>query len=389
MTISADQQNQKAKDNHLQAFLEAVRSLGVSLRVYKVNEKWEWTSLLGGDKKILLRKLPDLFEKILPAHRVEKTRQLWVNFRELLESLNKENISEDDITAFETKALKWGKDMVAMSGSGPGYQHTVIITPYMHSLVFHVPVMMKKHGSMRQFSGQGVEKKNDDLRRYFHRKINRWDAATNLLLVEKRQEVLRACQREKRTYVKRKLSFWCEGGKEEAANKVVRISTASVTDVTLQNGPTTQQLTQAELKKMKVNELLALLTEQTGRMASGPSKICDKLIHQRNWFFYDSPKISQEGGIYVIGVKRPRERAIRYLYLGQSINIRDRIQQHKYGDQKIDAFVKKNFRLNGGKSLRVKWIQDPRHKFTERKYIRCVEGKLGYKLIYNVIRGNN
>ena len=124
-------------------------------------------------------------------------------------------------------------------------------------------------------------------------------------------------------------------------------------------------------------------------MASGPSKICDKLIHQRNWFFYDSPKISQEGGIYVIGVKRPRERAIRYLYLGQSINIRDRIQQHKYGDLKIDAFVKKNFRLNGGKSLRVKWIQDPRHKFTERKYIRCVEGKLGYKLIYNVIRGNN
>ena len=27
----------------------------------------------------------------------------------------------------------------------------------------------------------GVEKKNDDLRRYFHCKINRWDAATNLL----------------------------------------------------------------------------------------------------------------------------------------------------------------------------------------------------------------
>lgn len=50
----------------------------------------------------------------------------------------------------------------------------------------------------------GVEKKNDELRRYFHRKKNRWDAATNLLLVEKRQEVLREYEREKRAYVKRK-----------------------------------------------------------------------------------------------------------------------------------------------------------------------------------------
>ena len=55
-----------------------MRSLGVSLKVYKVNEKWEWTSLLGGEKKILLRKLPDVFEKILPAQRVEKTKQLWI-----------------------------------------------------------------------------------------------------------------------------------------------------------------------------------------------------------------------------------------------------------------------------------------------------------------------
>ncbi|KAJ7319477.1 hypothetical protein OS493_036120 [Desmophyllum pertusum] len=105
---------------------------------------------------------------------------------------------------------------------------------------------------------KGIEKKNDDLRWYFHRKINWWDAATNLLLVEKRQEVLREKQREKRAYVKRKLSFWCEGGKQEAANKVVRISTASVMDATPQNTPVMQQLTYAELRKTKVTELLAL-----------------------------------------------------------------------------------------------------------------------------------
>ena len=54
------------------------------------------------------------------------------------------------------QALNWGKEMVAMSGSGPGYSQKVIITPYMHCLIFHVPVMMQRHGSLRHFSGQGM-----------------------------------------------------------------------------------------------------------------------------------------------------------------------------------------------------------------------------------------
>lgn len=54
------------------------------------------------------------------------------------------------------QALSWGKDMVAMDGSGPGNMQTLIITPYMHSLVFHVPAMLEKHGSLRCLSGQGM-----------------------------------------------------------------------------------------------------------------------------------------------------------------------------------------------------------------------------------------
>ena len=37
----------------------------------------------------------------------------------------------------------------------------------------------------------GVETRNDDLRRYFQRKSNRWDAVINLLVAEKRQKKLR------------------------------------------------------------------------------------------------------------------------------------------------------------------------------------------------------
>ncbi|KAJ7377065.1 hypothetical protein OS493_031023 [Desmophyllum pertusum] len=44
-------------DVHLQEFQTAVRSLGVSLRVYCNNDKWEWTSLLGKEKKTIIKKI--------------------------------------------------------------------------------------------------------------------------------------------------------------------------------------------------------------------------------------------------------------------------------------------------------------------------------------------
>ncbi|CAH3019308.1 unnamed protein product [Porites evermanni] len=77
----------------------------------------------------------------------------------------------------------------------------------MHILIHHIPRMLRRYGSLKMFSGQGVEKKNDDFRRYFHTKITRWDAAKDLLLVDKRQEALQDYERVKRGYVKRKESF--------------------------------------------------------------------------------------------------------------------------------------------------------------------------------------
>ena len=43
-----------------------------------------------------------------------------------------------------------------MSGSGPGYMQTIIVTPYMHTLIYQVPCMLRKHGSRKQVSGQGI-----------------------------------------------------------------------------------------------------------------------------------------------------------------------------------------------------------------------------------------
>ena len=70
-------QSRQNKHVHLEDFLAAVRALGITYKAYKLKDKWEWASLLGNEKQTLLRKLPALFEKFLPAAKVETSRKLW------------------------------------------------------------------------------------------------------------------------------------------------------------------------------------------------------------------------------------------------------------------------------------------------------------------------
>ena len=53
------------------------------------------------------------------------------------------------------QARDWGGYLSRMAGSGPGYTAETIITPYIHTMVYHVPTMMRNHGSLKYFSGQG------------------------------------------------------------------------------------------------------------------------------------------------------------------------------------------------------------------------------------------
>lgn len=68
--------------------------------------------------------------------------------------------------------------------------------------------------------------------------------------------------------------------------------------------------------------------------------ICDELI-RKQWLPYAS-LIPHVGGICVIGVRSSSKQAITYLCLGQSVDVNDRIKRHKYGDQKICDFIRRN-----------------------------------------------
>ena len=99
---------------------------------------------------------------------------------------------------------------------------------------------------------KGVEKKNDDLRRYFHRKIKRWDATKNLLLVEKRQEEPRDAER----------TIILKGGRgcQDSTPNFHYDTTERPTQQPVEQQP----LVEAVLKKKTVGELLVLLEERTG-----------------------------------------------------------------------------------------------------------------------------
>ena len=72
---------------HLQEFLSTFNSNGVSFTIYHT-DKWEWTYLLGGKKRLLLRKLPNHFHKVLPEDKVEATKNLWIVSRTISTNVN-------------------------------------------------------------------------------------------------------------------------------------------------------------------------------------------------------------------------------------------------------------------------------------------------------------
>lgn len=119
-----------------------------------------------------------------------------------------------------------------------------------------------------------------------------------------------------------------------------------------------------------------------------PSDICQRLIGKR-WLRYTDvlKNTPNDEGMYIIGVKQATGK-VKYLYDGHSVDIRRRLMQHRNQSLKIDQFIRRQYRKNNGKNLRVKWELNKKSKLKEGKYIQCLESILGYKLRYNLKRGN-
>ena len=114
------------------------------------------------------------------------------------------------------------------------------------------------------------------------------------------------------------------------------------------------------------------------------SNICRQLI-KKKWRSYpdDLHQVPEAEGIYAIGDDEEI-----FLYVGHSQNIKRRLRDHKYGQQEIDSFVRKEFDVNGGVNLQIKWMEERDHGCVEGQYLDCLYEKLGYWPAYNKKRGN-
>jgi tRNA/tmRNA/rRNA uracil-C5-methylase (TrmA/RlmC/RlmD family) len=100
------------------------------------------------------------------------------------------------------------------------------VTPYKHCLVYHVLFFTKKYGKLLRFSGQGVEKINDDIKKNHHSKTNKWDATVDTLQVRKMIMHLTSenCERDKRNYTKSTNEYWSDIILKQRAAKKTNIS---------------------------------------------------------------------------------------------------------------------------------------------------------------------
>jgi hypothetical protein len=84
LDLQERQRGSSGSITHLEAFVTTVRECGISFNVWEKREadrkptgRYEWTSLMGRDKKKLLATLPSKLSQILPADIVDTVVQLW------------------------------------------------------------------------------------------------------------------------------------------------------------------------------------------------------------------------------------------------------------------------------------------------------------------------
>ena len=121
----------------------------------------------------------------------------------------------------------------------------------MHIMCYHMPFFLASSG-VKCFTGQGVEKTNDVIRRLYHLKSNKFDACKDGLQAVKRLDELQAFERKPRSYTKHNIAYWDDGILEER-RKRPRLSVAPRIDDDMNVDELGEKELKAKLKEMNVN----------------------------------------------------------------------------------------------------------------------------------------
>jgi hypothetical protein len=148
---------------------EAMKKIQVHFEFFKSGGKWNWTSLMGPDKKKVIQNFP--VSSFISGIRGIEIEKLWKEFYRLYQLLRKPYLSDSEIDLFEIDAKNWIRTFYRptqgnpnSSSSTPGLYRKQDVTPYMHVFGQHLHQFMRqlkeKNLSLRFFSSSSIEKKN-------------------------------------------------------------------------------------------------------------------------------------------------------------------------------------------------------------------------------------
>ena len=122
----------------------------------KGSGQYNFTSRLGSDKKKLLNELQTKLNGIIQPDTVEVVKTIWVKFGEIYSTVTCWNNSTEMINEYFTKGKEWTNLFTSLKDKRVGYKRNV--TPYMHPMVYHIPIFLQNYKTIKLFTGQGVEK---------------------------------------------------------------------------------------------------------------------------------------------------------------------------------------------------------------------------------------
>ena len=153
-----------------------MRRISVSFHFWQDQgtQNWSYTSLMGGDKEIVLKSFN--FGIIFNEERASLINHLWRDFYQLYNNMKSQKTNP---IQFANQAKQWLDLFLTPSKGEPntitfknGLYRPKDVTPYIHTLVHHLPEFMEQHQKfgLGAFSCAPVEKKNHDQVSSFFRK---------------------------------------------------------------------------------------------------------------------------------------------------------------------------------------------------------------------------
>lgn len=286
-----DQKNeiQGGNSKNLEDLVLKIRECGVTFSVWAPKDKGgeiEWTSLTGSEYKLLFENLPRKFFFLIHSDTHDDTVKLWTEFYYIYKFICNEVHEFSNTERLFERCKSWANLFLSLGASRTGYCN---VTPYIHTLVYHIPWFAGKYGKLSKYSGQGTEKINDALKQIHQKRTNKQDATVDALKARKRIEYLHVenCKREKRKYHKHEDLYWESIIKIQRSSKKSRIvQEIAEADLKFRDHNEIEPVDEQTYANLSTKELKSLLFEKFGIKSNLRKK--EKLIelleekHQQN-----------------------------------------------------------------------------------------------------------